>query len=104
MALRYATRCGDTLNDMEETNLTTWEEFERELKEFRQPQRDELGSGLPPLFRGQHDSSWLLSTTLERERKRMRFADYYRIIHKIRPQIESLMGAEWPIPDYSRRT
>jgi hypothetical protein len=30
----------------------------------------------------------------------MLFSDYYRIIARIRPQIESLTGAEWPIREY----
>ncbi len=30
----------------------------------------------------------------------MLFADYYGIITRIKPQIETLTGQEWPIPDY----
>jgi hypothetical protein len=30
----------------------------------------------------------------------MLYRDYYRIIDKIRPQIESLVGGDWPIPAY----
>jgi hypothetical protein len=30
----------------------------------------------------------------------MLFRDYYRVISKIRPQVESLRGKEWLIPEY----
>ena len=43
---------------------------------------------------------WRLSTTLERAREQMLYKDYYRIIAKIRPQIESPVGGDWPIHPY----
>jgi hypothetical protein len=55
----------------------------------------------PLLFRGQGNSCWHLSATLERARERMLYRDYYRIINKIRPQVESLVGCDWPIPPYA---
>lgn len=85
---------------MEERNLNTWAEFEETLREIRAG-RNEFSSLSPLLFRGQEDSSWPLATTLDRTQERMLFADYYRIISNIRPQIESLTGAEWQIPAYS---
>jgi hypothetical protein len=86
---------------MEERNLDTWEEFERELKELRQAREDVSESPRSALlFRGQGNSCWLLDTTLERERERVLFRDYYRVISKIRPQIETLIENEWPIPEY----
>lgn len=86
---------------MEERNLNTWEEFEEVLKDVRKEhdQSDaQLKSSL--LFRGQENSCWLLSTTLDRRRERMLFKDYYGTITRIRPQIETLTRREWPIPDY----
>ena len=86
---------------MEERNLNTWEEFKTELAVLRQEREKLLESeGGPLLFRGQADACWLLSTTLDRKQERMRFADYYRLIGKIKPEIESLTRAEWPIPEY----
>jgi len=83
------------------TNVETWEEFEdglqRVREEYEQSPRS-LKSSL--LFRGQEDSCWSLRTTLERNRERMLFKDYYRIIERIVPQIETLTGNEWPIPSY----
>src|SRR5207248_3283799 len=86
---------------MEERNVNTWEEFEASLKDIRRSRNEadhSLTSAL--LFRGQENSSWPLSTTLERYREQMLFKDYYRVIARIQPQIETLTGDEWPIPEY----
>ncbi len=40
------------------------------------------------------------NTTLDRRRERMLFRDYYQMISKIKSQVESLTGREWPIPEY----
>ncbi len=87
---------------MEERNLNTWEEFEQELKKFREAHESvSEPTQSAPLFRGQENSCWLLNTTLERERERVLFRDYYRVISKIRPHIETLIEADWPIPEYT---
>ena len=39
-------------------------------------------------------------TTLEREYGGFTFSDYYRVIGKVRAQVESLTDRDWPIPDY----
>jgi len=88
---------GLSKNRVEETNLNTWEEFEREIKEIRRTRAD---SEFSLLFRGQANACWTLSPTLERKRDRMLFRDYYRVIHRIHPQIETLVGTQWPIPTY----
>ena len=87
---------------MEERNLSSWEEFEKALKDIRDEheQSDVQLKSSSLLFRGQENSSWSLTTTLDRKRERMLFKDYYGIITRIRPQIETLTGSEWPIPDY----
>lgn len=88
---------------MEERNVDTWEEFKAELASLRrehgQSQKVERIYAL--LFRGQENSCWLLSTTLDRRRERMLFRDYYRMISRVRSQVESLTGKEWPIPECS---
>ena len=86
---------------MEERNVNTWEEFESGFKNIRKERNkpdDSFNSSL--LFRGQENSCWPLRTTLDRNRERMLFRDYYRLIGNIRPQIETLTGKEWPIPEY----
>jgi hypothetical protein len=87
---------------MEGKNVNSWEEFKLELDNLRRehgkaPNTDSSSS---LLFRGQKNSGWKLETTLDRWRKRMLFQDYYRVISRIRPQIESFTGKEWLIPEY----
>jgi len=50
------------------------------------------------LFRGQPDACWLLETTLDRKSKQMQVGEYYRLIGRIKPEIESLTGVEWSLP------
>ncbi len=88
---------------MKEIDVATWEDFLKGLEEIR---KERLTSTWyvqddPLLFRGQGSSCWGLDTTLERVCERMLYRDYYRVIAKIKPQIESLMGSDWPIPSYS---
>jgi hypothetical protein len=79
---------------MDEIELDSWEEFLAEVALLRKSLHS------PPVFRGQRDASWPLSTTLERTQSQMLFSDYYRIISRVKPQIESLTGNEWQIPGY----
>lgn len=87
---------------MEERNVTCWEEFIEGLEEIRRERASSVNyvQDSPLLFRGQRNSCWQLSTTLERKREQMLYKDYYRIIGKIKPQIETLVGGDWPIPSY----
>lgn len=87
---------------MEERNVATWEEFLGGLDEIRKERANstEFVQDAPLLFRGQGNACWELSATLERTRQRMLYKDYYRIIGKVRPQIESLVGGNWQIPPY----
>jgi hypothetical protein len=86
---------------MEERNVSSWEEFEDGLKAVRKEYEQSPSSQKTSLlFRGQENSSWLLQTTLDRKQERMLFKDYYRMIAKIRPQIETLTKNEWEIPAY----
>jgi len=86
---------------MAERDVSTWEDFEKQVQDLRKEREassDSPNSSL--LFRGQEDSCWLLKTTLDRKRERMLFTDYYHVISRIQPQIETLKEREWPIPDY----
>jgi hypothetical protein len=86
---------------MEERNLNTWEEFKKELDDLRREYTaSPMAREASLLFRGQRDSCWLLQTTLERKSKRMLFRDYYRVINRLAPQIESLTNHSWPLPQY----
>jgi hypothetical protein len=68
---------------MEEFNLNTWEEFEQELKKLRETREKFSEYQSPLLFRGQKNACWSLSPTLEREKDRMLFRDYYQMISRI---------------------
>jgi len=83
-----------------EINVKTWEEFEQEVRVLRAPKNRENMDPLP-LFRGQENSDWPLHTTLDRTKQRgMLFAEYFRRISKIRPEIESFTDRKWKLPEY----
>lgn len=69
---------------MDETAVESWEDFLAEVAMLRRT----LNS--PPVFRGQRNATWSLSTTLERIQSRMLFSEYYCVISRVKPQIESL--------------
>ncbi len=86
---------------MEVRNLSSWQEFKKELSALRsEHEKLRESDGDPLLFRGQPDASWLLQTTLDRKRERMRVQDYYQLIGRIKPEIESLTGVEWTLPAF----
>lgn len=69
----------------------SWREFEASVAELRQRFQSLL-------FRGLHESTWLLTTTLERYTPdEMPFVDHYCDISADRPQIESLTNKTWDI-------
>ena len=75
--------------------VETWEEFEEKLERLQKKQ-----SGL--LFRGQENSCWPVTTTLERPpdgRVSMPFGDYYLSIYQSKPVIESYTEKGWDVPD-----
>jgi len=86
---------------LEETDVNSWEEFEDKLDKLRGESRsaDEAESQL--WFRGQENACWPLTTTLDRNTQgAVLFKDYYRLIDRVKPQIESFTGKEWDIPTY----
>jgi|CXWL01.1.fsa_nt_gi hypothetical protein len=92
---------------MKKQNVCSWEEFEKELLKL-QPLRSQRKSETKLyvsdlLFRGQRDSTWTLSTTLDRQNKRQfTLSQYYELISRARPQIESLTGMAWNIDGFSK--
>lgn len=79
---------------MEEISVDSWEEFVDDIGDLRKE------AGTPFVFRGQENASWALQSTLERTCPNMPFRDYYHIVSRFKPQIESLTGNEWQIPEY----
>jgi hypothetical protein len=84
---------------MEIKDLPNWQAFEHELDELR-AQLKYLNTSL--LFRGQADSDWPLSTTLERAGcDGLQFDTYYRLVTSaVRPAVETFTGVVWDIPEY----
>lgn len=86
---------------MLEEDVRSWNEFEDKLEEIRHSSRTSDGSESPLLFRGQENSCWPLATTLERSTQGVvLFKDYYRLVDRVKPQIESFTGKDWEIPAY----
>ena len=87
---------------MEEIHVATWEKFIEGLDEVRRERTTsaDYEQHFPLLFRGQRNSCWPLGATLERKHAQMPYKDYYRIISKIKPQVETLVGGDWQIPSY----
>src|SRR5260370_39765985 len=88
---------------MKAINLPNWDAFTAALHKLR----DELAnnaSGKPPelLFRGQSNSGWPLTTTLERaDCEGMSFEEYYRLaVTRVRPTVEAFTSAIWEVPEY----
>jgi hypothetical protein len=69
----------------------TWEEFKNEVGEMRSK-----ASHAPVLFRGQEHASWSLDTTLERSGHGESVAGYYKLVLRIRSEIETATGKAWP--------
>jgi hypothetical protein len=86
---------------LEEIDVNSWEEFEDMLEKLRLESKSADGAESELWFRGQENSCWPLTTTLERNPQGgVLFKVYYRLIHRVKPQIESFTGNEWPIPEY----
>lgn len=90
---------------MEAKDLPNWRSFEAALEVVRQELASEaIDKKCPPLlFRGQCDSEWPLTTTLERAGCQHMSCDaYYRLaVARAKPELESFTGLQWNVPDYS---
>jgi FRG domain-containing protein len=73
-----------------------WETFEQKLKELRDQYGKKTSS--PLLFRGQSNSQWGLTTTLERSGETaMSFLQYYKLIcNEVGPVVQAFAGVEAP--------
>ena len=86
-------------------DLQTWEEFEEKLKELQKKAPPALRpEPFPFLYRGQENSCWTITTTLERlldGRESMSFGDYYESIYRAKSEIESYTEKSWDVPEPS---
>jgi hypothetical protein len=83
-------------------NVASWEEFHKQIEEllkFSFQERQALYIS-ETLFRGQANTEWPLTTTLERYLKKdtIKMLDYYHTIFAAKHRIESFTGKEWKIP------
>jgi hypothetical protein len=75
--------------------VKSWGEFEATIGMIAD--NYESSSETPLLFRGHADADWPLATTLERRSKILncRFEQYFRIIMRVKPEIETYSGKRW---------
>lgn len=91
---------------MNKIDVGSWGEFEDRLQELKKKLQSKKSTTMqvpPLLYRGQGDGSWPLFTTLERELQaidNITFSWYYRLITRIKPQIESFTGTHWNVREY----
>src|ERR1700732_4995484 len=86
---------------LEEIDVSSWEDFEDKLEKLRAESNGVEGAKPELWFRGQENSCWPLTTTLERNTQGdVLFKDYYRLVQRVKPQIESFTGNDWEIPPY----
>lgn len=93
-----------TSSGIKVTQVESWEEFETKLKEFSssacktKPQY----SNSPLIYRGLSDSSFNLSTTLERATSTTEYSvsAYYKLISRVKPQIEAFTDNQWYLKTY----
>jgi hypothetical protein len=79
--------------------VKTWEDCYAEIEGIRRVNPMQASN---LLFRGLSDSTWKLSTTLERRSggRNFSFKDYYRLVRRIRPEIETESGFRWDVPSF----
>lgn len=80
----------DSLNESGEQHVS-WDEFKTIVAKLKDKEKS-----APVLFRGQASSSWLLETTLERSGHDEAVMSYYRLISRIKTEIEVSTDRKWP--------
>lgn len=83
---------------MEVIEIPDWETFEQRVRELRKEHTKETS---PLLFRGQGNSNWRLTTTLERSGgEQMLFSEYYELICAgMGPEVRTFAGVDVPTYD-----
>lgn len=72
--------------------IYTWQEFKTAIAELRKSTH----STSSYVFRGHGSEHWKLETTLERSWHPQSLSQYYRLILRIKSEIESLTDLKWP--------
>lgn len=83
-----------------EKTVQTWEQFLHEIQRLEELHSE---SYTPLLFRGQANATWLLASTLARRAPNVRFLmDYYRVLLRLKPAVETLAKLNLDLPDYDQ--
>ena len=87
---------------MNERTLSCWEEFEDAVAMLDDQRTASRSTGTyisSLLFRGQSDSQWPLTTTLDRfcAPAEVSLLHYYRIVFLAKPRIETFTGRQWAL-------
>jgi hypothetical protein len=83
---------------IEVVEVGDWRAFEKKFEEMSCGLRTDVRASTL-LFRGQRNSDWPLTTTLERQGcTGWSFCDYHKLICRIRPAVETLTQVEWKLP------
>src|SRR5262245_34914634 len=97
---------------MKTVELKTWEAFEAEISRLERERSDRVSEKQVHiseyLYRGQSDSNWSLSTTLERYAgELLSLQQYYRMALLTQPQVEAFTATTWDelpsVPDYLKQ-
>src|ERR1700730_8561050 len=82
-----------------ETSVRTWRDCERPLLKIENENKKSL-TGV--WFRGVSDAKWELKTTLERRVPQpISVAEYFELMSRVQPEIETFTGKVWQLPDWS---
>ncbi len=80
--------------------LNSWSDFEKIAKERLLRETDTMFGGWV-FYRGVPDATWRLETTLERATgKNLQMRNYYSMIQRIHPVIETFTNQKWELPNY----
>lgn len=91
----------------QERNITDWDDFERALEDIQDINYVQRFHSVPEvdpgnrsfLFRGQPNSVWELTTTLDRYLLGpMPMRQYYRCAFRAKPRIETYLNRTWDVP------
>jgi hypothetical protein len=82
-----------------ETHVSTWRDCERCLLKIENENSKSL-TGV--WFRGVSNAKWELRTTLERRTSRpLSVAEYFQLMSRVKPEIETFTGRTWELPEWS---
>lgn len=81
-----------------ETHVGTWGDCEQLLLKIEQENSKSL-TGI--WFRGVSNAGWELNTTLERRTARpFSVAEYFQLMSRVKPEIETFTGKIWKLPEW----